>query len=279
MVAGQRGSGGSHGRAGLALLEGHGPSAVIACLNAIRVNDPDAVSVAVPPNVPVEDHRAGSNRRFDDGRTLVETLARWGAEVAFDVSLLAHRGDSHALVRLNLPLQEGVMGCLVLATCSDDQVQKMAVYDLEDLGAAMQQLSRRWAAELPSDQAEVVQVCAALLRASVDRDFDSMHAILSDELAFTDGRVTAEPLLAPAAEMFESVLGDEDDVVDLPTEVAAVSGRGVLAWTAPVLPSHIDHLDEDLVLLEVEAGRVRAIEFFPAHELETARRRLEALDG
>ena len=59
-------------------MDDHGPSAVIACLNAIRVNDPEAVAAAVPPNVPVEDFRAASNRRFDDGRTLVETLARWG---------------------------------------------------------------------------------------------------------------------------------------------------------------------------------------------------------
>ena len=258
-------------------MDDHGPSAVIACLNAIRVNDPEAVAAAVPPNVPVEDFRAASNRRFDDGRTLVETLARWGTELSFDVSLLAHRGESHALVRLNLPLQEGLLGCLVLATCSADQVRQMAVYDLDDLGAAMQELGRRWAAELRSDQAEVVRVCAALLRASVDRDFETMQALMADGLVFNDHRSSAQSAVGPAAEMFESVLVDEHDVVDLPTEVVDVSGRGVLTWTAPVSPSAIDHLDEELVLLGVRHGTVHTVEFFGADQLESARQRWEAL--
>ena len=279
MVAGHESSGAARGRAGLALLDDHGPSAVIACLNAIRVNDPAAVAAAVPPAVPVEDYRADSNHRFHDGRTLVETLARWGTELAFDLSLLAYRGDAHALVRVNLPLQDGLLGCLVLATCSADQVQELAVYDLDDLGVAMRELGHRWAAELPRDQAEVVGVCADLLWSAVGGDFETMRTILADDLASTDHRSSAQPSLGPAADMIESIRTDEGDVIDLPTRVEAVSGAGLLAWTSPVSPTAIDHLDEELVLLEVAGGQVTAIEFFDAGQLEHARRRWRSLDA
>lgn len=271
-MAGRRDNGRANGPAGLALLADHGPSAVIGRLNAVQVTDQAAVAAVVPPDTPVEDRRTGADRGSVDGQELVDALGRCGADAAFDISLLAHRGESHALVRLHVPLQHGLLSLLVLARCSTDQVEQLSLYDVDDLGTAMVDLGRRWAADLPPGPAEVVEVCSEFVQRLVDRDVEAIGALLAPGLVYRDHRSSAAAV-APAAEMIELVLGDERDVVDLATEVVEVSERGLLVWTAPVSTSDLDHLDEELVFVEVHDGRLVALEFFGADQLDFARRR------
>lgn len=264
---------------GLALIEHHAPSTVIACLNAIRVNDQEAVAATVPADVPVDDRRADSNHRFDDGRTLVETLAQWGTERLFELSLLAHRGDAHALVGLSLALQEGDMFCLILANCRGDQVEHLTIFDPAELPEAMSELGECWASELPAAQATVVRVGSRWLQALLTRRFDVVDELLSSEFEIHDHRSsTLQDLDTGAAnDLLQAVMTDDDELMDLVTEIVGVNDRAILGWRTQTTAGRLDEVDEELALMSVHDGEVTSLEFFEAAQLDLALRRLEEL--
>lgn len=282
MIAGQP----NEGRAdrarrggGLALIEHHAPSTVIACLNAIRVNDREAVAATVPADVPVDDRRANSNHRFDDGRTLVETLAEWGTERLFELTLLAHRGDAHALVGLSLALQEGDMFCLILASCRGDKVEHLTIFDPEGLPEAMHELGECWAAEVPAAQAPVVRVGGRWLRALLTRDFELVDELMSSDFEIHDHRSsTLQDLDTGAAnDLLQAVMTDDDELMDLVTEIVGINDRAVLGWRTQTTAGRLDEVDEELALMSVVEGEVTSLEFFEASQLELATKRLEEL--
>ena len=252
---------------------------MIACLNAIRVNDQDAVAATVPADVLVDDRRANSNHRFDDGRSLVETLATWGTERLFDLSLLAHRGDAHALVGLSVALQEGDLECLILASCRGDQVEHLTIFDPGDLNEAMRELGECWASELPAPKANVIRVGAAWLHALLSRDFETVDGLLATDFEIHDHRSsTMQDLDAGAAnDLLQTVLTDDDELMDLVTEIAGVNDKAVLGWRTQATAGRLDEVDEELALLGVVDGEVSVLEFFEAAQLDLAIRRLDDL--
>ena len=266
---------------GLALLDDHGPSTVIACLNAIRVNDGDAIAALVPHDVPVEDHRAQSNHRFDDGRTLVATLARWGAELPFDLSLLARRGADHALVRLHLALESGTVGCLIGATCDGNRVRHLAVYDLADLGRATYDITMRWAGECSPAEADMLRVSTGWLRAILERDVDTWRCLTADDFVVDDHRPDTAGRHDPATTraLFHALMCDDDEVSDLLTEVVAHHQTASLSWRTQITPGRLGEMDEELVLAVVTDGRMSALELYEAEHLDRALQRLADLAG
>lgn len=280
MIAGH-GDEAERGRArrdgGLALIEHHAPSTVIACLNAIRVNDREGVAATVPADVPVDDRRAGSNHRFDDGRTLVEALAEWGSGRVFDLALLAHRGDAHALVGLNLALREQDLSCLILASCRDDQVEHLTIFDPTDLGEAMYELGECWAAEQPPARAAVVRIGGSWVRAVLARDFETVDQLLAADFQIHDHRLsTMQDLDAGAGmDLLHAVLTDDDELMDLVTEIVGLNDTAILGWRTQATAGRLDEVDEELALLAVLGGEVAALEFFESSQLELAIRRLD----
>lgn len=250
---------------------------MIACLNAIRVNDREAVAATVPADVPVDDRRAGSNHRFDDGRTLVEALAEWGSERLFELSLLAYRGEAHALVGLRLALQDGDTACLILASCRGDKVEHLTIFDPEDLGEAMFELGECWAAERTPAEASVIRTGGRWVRALLARDFETVDQLLAADFEIHDHRLsTLQDLDAGAgADFLQAVLTDDDELMDLVTEIAGINDKAILGWRTQATAGRLDEFDEELALLAVLDGEVAALEFFESSQFELAMRRLD----
>ncbi len=266
---------------GLALRDGHGPSAVIECLNAIRVNDGGAIAALVPPDVPVHDHRVDSDHRFHDGRSLVATLARWGTELPFDLTLLAHRGTDHALVRLDLALEAGTLACLIGATCDHGSVRRLAVYDLDDLASATRDISLAWAEECSPVEAQMIEVSTQWLCAILERDFASWAELTGDDFVIDDHRPGTVCCHDPAAsiELLSAVLSDDDEVSDLLTEVVGINANASLSWRTQITPGRLGEVDEELALAAVSEGKVVRLELYEAHQLDRALRRLDDFAG
>ncbi len=265
---------------GLDLIDGHAPSAIIAALNAMSVNDGAALAAVVALDMRVDDRRTASNRRFDDGRSLVDALAIWGGDRAFDCALLAHRGDGHALVRLNLPLRERTADCVVLSRCADGQVKELTVFDPEDLGIASYEMALRWADEEPEAQAQVIRDGAEWLLALSRGDIARVEALTDPALVLRDHRLDLAAVLEAekAMSLLRAVCEERGTTsIDLATEAVGVNASAILVWRSQASATRLDEIDEELALMACPDGRVTLLELFDADQLERAVQRLDAL--
>lgn len=281
MTRGKRGQPAARARrrSGLALMEGHAPSVVIACLNAIRVNDASALAEMVPSDIRVDDRRVASNRRFDDGGSLIDTLAQWGAAEAFDIALLAHRGTSHALVRLNLALQGGTVGYVVMARCARGQIRDLTIFDPAEVDVASWEMAHRWADDQPAAEAGVIRVSADWLLALCRRDFDKVRSLTSPDVTLRDHRLDLAAVSGPDETMslFKAVCDNPERIVDLPTEAVGFNSAGILCWRNQATPTQLEDIDEELGLVVCRDGLVAGLELFDADQIERACARLEAV--
>ncbi len=234
------------------------------------------------------DHRSTVAFPTTHGRAELRAVAESAIDVGFTnvlVEPFAVRGERSFLARMMLTTAEGdeTISLLVDEWDASGQLVRRALYDEDDLDAALAGLDEWFLAGEGAGHEAVLAAGLAWLAATRDRDVETMRAITTPGLVAVDhsplgfGTLERDGLLAATRLRFEI---SPDDLVILRS--VQVRGRAVLAlhYAETAAEAGGRYERESWYLLAVdEAGLIDHWEVFGGQDHERAVVRLEELGG
>lgn len=265
---------------GLELRVGHVPSAIIGYLRALRDADAESLAQLLAPDIHIDDGRRDPLIRIESADVL-RGAVQLMADTDFEVRLIAVRGDLVALVRFILKDDADVRSdALVAVRCNEaGQVAALRVFDVAQHNEAIEALRAFHKAIVPEAEAHVLEVTGWLVAAMVSRDFEALERVLTPDMRHVDHRdadhltLTRDEVIAALG----SVLDADADLIDVVTEVHAVTARGVVASVTQATRETLGLTDPEISVVTVRGDQIDLAEFYDEEDLGLALERLRDL--